>query len=96
MQFIPTKSVFIPAQFIVQLENAAQPSQWGGGPLISGFNVLVADDGSFAKDQVAHMQRLASSSDFTDELLAAINAKLLLIGLTVSKIGGEDAAANPA
>lgn len=71
-------------QLTIQLDNPVQPMQWGAPVLITSVVVVTNDAGQSIYQPTHHVQP-AVDEDITDELLAALQAKLGAIGLDVTR-----------
>lgn len=80
-----SQSAFVPTQFVVQLLNDFQPPQWGAPVLICGAHLVIDDKGQ-PLYQPSYRQQPAGNSDFTPEILEAVNTQLAKVGLVLSKV----------
>ena len=75
----------------INLPNAVQPLQPGALPVVlTSFQVITGADGKQA-GYVSQMQQQAIAADITDPVLAAVNAQLAYLGLTISRTAAADA-----
>lgn len=75
----------VPLNVVIQLDNSIQAPVFGAPVLISNLSVVV-DEAGKPLYQPAHLQMPASSGDFTEDMLQALNNKLALLGLKLSKV----------
>lgn len=69
----------------IQFENPVQPPQWGAHVLLTSVAVVTNADGVQVY-QPTYSQQPATPSDVTDELLAALQSRMAVLGLKVSRI----------
>ena len=74
----------VPLNVIIQIDNSIQQPVFGAPVLISNLSVVIDDEGK-PLYQPAHLQMPASSDDFTDDMLQALNNKLSQLGLRLVK-----------
>ena len=74
----------IPLSVSIQFDNGIQPPAYGAAAIMTSVSVATNDAGQ-AIAQPAHSQYPMVAEDVTDELLAALNGKLLALGLEVSR-----------
>lgn len=74
----------IPLSVAIQFDNPVQPPAYGAAAVMTSVSLATNDAGQ-AVAQPAHSQYPMVAEDVTDELLAALNAKLLTLGLEVSR-----------
>ncbi|AMR77686.1 hypothetical protein [Cupriavidus nantongensis] len=77
--------ISIPMQFTVQLDNPVQPAAYGSAAIMTVASVMVDQNGK-AVSQPAPSQFPAEPEDITPELLAALNAKLAVLGLKLERL----------
>lgn len=75
----------VPLNVIIQIDNSMQAPAFGAPVLISNLSVVVDAEGK-PLYQPAHLQMPASADDFTEDFLQALNNKLGLLGLKLSKV----------
>ena len=74
----------IPLSVAIQFDNPVQPPAYGAAAIMTSVSLATNESGQ-AVAQPAHSQYPMVAEDITDELLAALNAKLLALGLEVSR-----------
>jgi len=74
----------IPLSVTVQFDNPVQPPAYNAAAIMTQVTLATNDAGQ-AIAQPAHSQYPMVAEDVTDELLAALNAKLLALGLEVTR-----------
>ena len=74
----------IPLSVSIQFDNPVQPPAYNAAAIMTQVTLATNDAGQ-AIAQPAHSQFPMVAEDVTDELLAAMNAKLLALGLEVSR-----------
>ena len=74
----------IPLSVTVQFDNPVQPPAYNAAAIMTQVSVATNDAGQ-AIAQPAHSQYPMVAEDVTDELLDAMNAKLLTLGLEVAR-----------
>jgi hypothetical protein len=74
----------IPLSVTVQFDNPVQPPAYNAAAIMTQVTLATNDAGQ-AVAQPAHSQYPMVAEDVTDDLLAAMNAKLLSLGLEVSR-----------
>ena len=74
----------IPLSVTVQFDNPVQPPAYNAAAIMTQVTLATNDAGQ-AIAQPAHSQYPMVAEDVTDELLAALNAKLLTLGLEVAR-----------
>ena len=74
----------IPLSVTVQFDNPVQPPAYNAAAIMTQVTLATNDAGQ-AIAQPAHSQYPMVAEDVTDELLAALNAKLLALGLEVAR-----------
>ena len=74
----------IPLSVSIQFDNPVQPPAYGAAAIMTQVT-LVTNDAGQAQTQPAHSQYPMVAEDVTDELLDAMNAKLLTLGLEVAR-----------
>jgi hypothetical protein len=72
----------IPLSVTVQFDNPVQPPAYNAAAIMTQVTLATNDAGQ-AVAQPAHSQYPMVAEDVTDDLLAAMNAKLLSLGLEV-------------
>lgn len=72
-------------QVVLHIPNQVQPAPFGAAAVASQA-VIVTNDAGQVVGQPAYTQMPLIPEDFTEEFLATINAQLLTLGLTLSKI----------
>ncbi|MGF7130527.1 hypothetical protein P3T40_002002 [Paraburkholderia sp. EB58] len=75
----------------INFENAVMPAQFRRPVLTTVEQILV--DG-VAVEQAQHLQRPILQADVTDEMIAAVNAQLALVGLVVTRTASDAEASN--
>lgn len=75
----------VPLSFTIQFDNGIQPPAYNAAAILTQASVAVNDAGQ-AVAQPAHSQFPVVADDVNDELLAAMNAKLLSLGLEVKRV----------
>ena len=68
----------------IQFDNPVQPPAYGAAAIMTSVSLATNEAGQ-ALAQPAHSQYPMVAEDVTDDLLAALNAKLLTLGLEVSR-----------
>jgi len=74
----------IPLSVSIQFDNPVQPPAYAAAAIMTQVT-LVTNDAGQAQTQPAHSQYPMVAEDVTDELLDAMNAKLLTLGLEVAR-----------
>ena len=74
----------IPLSVSIQFDNPVPPPAYGAAAVMTGVRLATNEAGQ-AVAQPAHGQYPMVAEDVTDELLAAVNAKLAALGLEVSR-----------
>ena len=74
----------IPLSVTVQFDNPVQPPAYNAAAIMTQVTLATNEAGQ-AVAQPAHSQYPMVAEDVTDELLAAMNAKLAALGLEVSR-----------
>ena len=74
----------IPLSVTVQFDNPVQPPAYNAAAIMTQVTLATNEAGQ-AVAQPAHSQYPMVAEDVTDELLAALNAKLLTLGLEVAR-----------
>ena len=74
----------IPLSVSIQFDNGIQPPAYGAAAIMTQVTLATNDAGQ-AIAQPAHSQFPMVAEDVTDDLLAALNAKLAALGLEVSR-----------
>ena len=74
----------IPLSVSIQFDNPVQPPAYAAVAIMTQVT-LVTNDAGQAQTQPAHSQYPMVAEDVTDELLDAMNAKLLTLGLEVAR-----------
>ena len=74
----------IPLSVTVQFDNPVQPPAYNAAAIMTQVTLATNEAGQ-AIAQPAHSQFPLVGEDITDELLAAMNAKLAALGLEVSR-----------
>lgn len=74
----------IPLSVTVQFDNPVQPPAYNAAAIMTQVTLATNDAGQ-AIAQPAHSQYPMVAEDVTDELLDAMNAKLLTLGLEVAR-----------
>lgn len=69
----------------IQFENPVQPPQWGAHVVLTSASVVTSDEGAQIY-QPSYTQQPATPEDITDEMLAALQNRLSVLGLAVSRI----------
>ena len=72
----------IPLSASIQFDTRVQPPAYGAAAVMTSVSLATNDAGQ-AVAQPAHSQYPMVAEDVTDDLLAAMNAKLLSLGLEV-------------
>lgn len=68
----------------IQFENPIQPPQWGAHVILTSVAVVTNEEGVQIY-QPSYLQQPATSDDITDEVLAALQTRLAILGLNVSR-----------
>ena len=74
----------IPLSVSIQFDNPVQPPAYAAAAIMTQVT-LVTNEAGQAQTQPAHSQYPMVAEDVTDELLDAMNAKLLTLGLEVAR-----------
>ena len=74
----------IPLSVAIQFDNPVQPPAYNAAAIMTQVTLATNDAGQ-AIAQPAHSQYPMVAEDVTDELLDAMNAKLLTLGLEVAR-----------
>ena len=74
----------IPLSVSIQFDNPVQPPAYAAAAIMTQVT-LVTNEAGQAQTQPAHSQYPMVAEDVTDDLLAALNAKLLTLGLEVAR-----------
>ena len=74
----------IPLSVSIQFDNPVQPPAYNAAAIMTQVTLATNDAGQ-AIAQPAHSQYPMVAEDVTDELLDAMNAKLLTLGLEVAR-----------
>ena len=82
---INTQNIFAITEVVVQIENQVQPCKFKAPVLVKGLNIVV-DDSAKVVYESADMVRPMATSDFSDEIIQAINSQLGKLGLELTKI----------
>ena len=82
---INTQNIFAITEIVVQIENQVQPCKFKAPVLVKGLNIVV-DDSAKVIYEAADMLRPMSTSDFSTEIMQAINAQFRKLGLELTKI----------
>lgn len=75
----------------INFENAVMPAQFRRPVLTTVEQILV--DGQ-PVEQAQHLQRPILQADVTDEMIAALNLQLALVGLAVARVAAGTEASN--
>ena len=81
------KQTFI-SSLTIQLDNPIQSAQFGAPVMVTSITVVTNAEGQPIY-QPAHVSLPATQEDISDELLSAIQAKMLAIGLHVTRLGEQ-------
>lgn len=68
----------------IQFENPLQPPQWGAPVFLSSVSVVTNEDGTQVY-QPSYIQQPATPADITEEVLKAMQARLAVLGLTLTR-----------
>lgn len=82
---INTQNIFAITEVVVQIENQVQPCKFKAPVLVKGLNIVVDDSGKVVYEST-DMVRPMATSDFSDEIIQAINSQLSKLGLELTKI----------
>lgn len=81
---MPTTRVNVPIQVTIQLDNAIQPPQPGVLAVLQVATVVVDGNGQTI-GQADYNQHRLHPADLSDELIAAMDARVAGLGLTIAR-----------